>query len=254
MEAPLFTIITPSYNCADKLTQTIESVLSQDPSLVEYWIIDGGSTDSTTFCLQSYGTRLRWVSEPDCGIYDAMNKGIERASGRFLLFLGAGDRLFPDVLAELARRLPPQDSSVIYGDVSWAGRIYDGPFTPRKLCVSNICHQAMLFGRGVFQRLGTYSLKYPTAADWEFNIRCFGDQAIAKVYTPLTISEFEPGGISSHGDQLFDQDRSNLIRRHLGLSIYVGWRWRHYKRRLREKLEPALKTAEQYLTAIGSTR
>src|SRR6266581_7368792 len=114
LKAPLITIITVVYNGAECLRQTIESVIRQQYDDLEYIIIDGGSTDSTLDVIKSYENAVDyWVSEPDNGIYDAMNKGIACSSGRYLLFLNAGDMLVAN-LSELAS-LFTQDCVMVYG-------------------------------------------------------------------------------------------------------------------------------------------
>ncbi|MEJ7711150.1 MAG: glycosyltransferase [Pyrinomonadaceae bacterium] len=82
----LFSILTPTYNCGRKLEKTIRSVLSQDKSLYEYIIIDGCSTDETSSVVEKYSNAVKFVSEKDEGVYDAMNKGIDMATGRYLYF------------------------------------------------------------------------------------------------------------------------------------------------------------------------
>ena len=177
-----------------------------EKGLYEFLVIDGGSTDDTLAHLRAQGPALRYVSEPDEGIYDAMNKGIRLTSGKFLYFLGAGDRLLPGVLEAVAaeiRKLPGQGQTsrptLLYGNVDWShySRPYDGHFNRSKLLRRNICHQAIFYQRSVFERLGFYNTKYPSLADWEFNIRCFNDQGIHKRYIPLRIANYEAGGKSA---------------------------------------------------------
>ena len=116
----LITIITPTFNCASTLDATLESVVSQDFTDFEYWLIDGGSTDGTRDRLAAIqDPRVRWISEPDRGIYDAMNKGIDRARGRYLLFLGADDLLLPGSLRAISDHLPATDRTLVYGNVYW---------------------------------------------------------------------------------------------------------------------------------------
>jgi glycosyltransferase involved in cell wall biosynthesis len=205
-EPPLISVITPTFNSGAKIAATIASVLSQRKDLYEYLVIDGGSTDDTVAHLRAQGPALRYLSEPDEGIYDAMNKGIRLTSGKFLYFLGAGDRLLPGVLEAVAaeiRKLPSQGQTsrptLLYGnvDLSDYNRPYDGRFNRFKLLRRNICHQAIFYQRSVFERLGFYNTKYRLLADWEFNIRCFNDRGIRKRYIPLRIADYEGGGRST---------------------------------------------------------
>jgi glycosyltransferase involved in cell wall biosynthesis len=206
MGSPLISVITTTFNSGEKIAATVDSVLSQRKDLYEYLVIDGGSTDGTLAHLSAQGPALRYLSEPDEGIYDAMNKGIRLTSGKFLYFIGAGDRLLPGVLEAVAAEisnLPDQSQALqpnfLYGDVDWSifKRPYDGRFDRSKLLRRNICHQAIFYQRSVFERVGLYNTKYRLLADWEFNIRCFNDRGIRKRYIPLRIAAFEGGGKST---------------------------------------------------------
>jgi glycosyltransferase involved in cell wall biosynthesis len=222
MNPPLISVITPTFNSGAKIAATVASVLSQRKGLYEFLVIDGGSTDDTLAHLRAQGPALRYVSEPDEGIYDAMNKGIRLTSGKFLYFLGAGDRLLPGVLEAVAaeiRKLPCQGQTsrptLLYGNVDWSSysRPYDGRFNRSKLLRRNICHQAIFYQRSVFERLGFYNTKYRSVADWEFNIRCFNDRDIRKRYIPVRIADYEGGGKSTTTpDPVFYAELSRLSR------------------------------------------
>ena len=224
MNSPLISVITPTFNSGAKIAATVASVLSQKKELYEFFIIDGGSTDGTLEHLRAQGSAVRWLSEPDEGIYDAMNKGIRLTSGEFLYFLGAGDRLHPGVLEAVAgeiTKLPCNGknarATLLYGSVDWTSysRPYDGRFNRFKLLRRNICHQAIFYQRSVFERLGFYNTKYRLVADWEFNIRCFNDENIRKRYIPVRIADFEAGGKSSiMPDLAFLADFRRIIRRY----------------------------------------
>ena len=205
MNPPLISVITTTFNSGEKIAATVASVLSQRKGLYEFLVVDGGSTDDTLAHLRAQGPALRCLSEPDDGIYDAMNKGIRLTSGKFLYFLGAGDRLLPGVLEAVAaeiRKLSGQGQTarptLLYGNVDSPlySRPYDGRFDRFKLLRSNICHQAIFYQRSVFERLGCYNTKYRLLADWEFNIRCFNDRGIRKRYISLRIADYEGGGES----------------------------------------------------------
>jgi hypothetical protein len=229
MNPPLISVITPTFNSGAKIPATVASVLSQAKGLYEFLVVDGGSTDSTLAHLRAQGPGLRYVSEPDQGIYDAMNKGIRLTTGKFLYFLGAGDRLLPGVLEAVAaeiRKLPCQGQisqpTLIYGNVDWSSysRPYDGRFTLSKLLRRNICHQAIFYQRSVFERLGFYNTKYRSLADWEFNIRCFNDRGIRKRYIPLLIADYEGGGDSTTTpDPAFYAELSRLTCQQYGVDI-----------------------------------
>ena len=223
-QTPLFTVITPSFGAGEKLRRTLDSVLAQKRGLFECWVIDGGSDDGSTALLEGYGPQVQWVSEPDGGIYDAMNKGIARAKGRFLYFLGAGDTLRPDALEAVAALLPPDGQTFFYGSVYWVeiGEKYAGRWSPRRFSRGCLCHQAIFYERTIFDLLGLYDLRYPLAADYVLNVRCFGDRRIRKVYADLIVADYEGGGVSTTADDpQFFRDAPGLMRRHLGWGTYL---------------------------------
>jgi len=226
MNPPLISVITPTFNSETKIAATVASVLSQKKALFEFLVIDGGSSDGTLAHLRAQGHALRYLSEPDDGIYDAMNKGIRLTSGEFIYFIGAGDRLLPGVLevvaAEIARLAwqgETAQATLLYGNVNWSifSQPYDGPFNRFKLIRRNICHQAIFYQRSVFERLGLYNTKYRALADWEFNIRCFNDEDVRKHYIPLTIADYEGGGLSHTAPDLaFHAEFPSLVRKQYG--------------------------------------
>lgn len=232
---PLFSVITATYNCGLSIDRTLESVLAQDFKDFEHLIIDGNSKDGTRERLAAINDpRIRSYSEPDQGVYDAMNKGIERARGRYLFFLGSGDLLLPGVLQQISRHLPVGDAIFIYGNVLMGGKgdIYDGRFSKLKLCCRNICHQAIFYGRDVFKAVGNFNLKYPVLADWAFNLKCFGESRITTQFVPINVAIFETGGGSVRGDTAFEADKMSLIRTCLGKTTYERYRLHLWKEQL----------------------
>ena len=194
---PLFSITIPTYNASSKVAESIDSILAQKEGLAEILVMDGGSKDNTVEIIKSYGDKVRWISEPDKGLYDAMNKGIGLSQGRFLNFLGAGDTLRPGVLEMLAARLPDEPLSILYGRV-WlrdAGHEHGERFTKMILRNGNVPHQSIFYNRAVFDRLGLYDNQYKTGADYVYAIMMFGDDAIHKIYVDAVIAEYEGGGV-----------------------------------------------------------
>ncbi|HEV7239717.1 MAG TPA: glycosyltransferase family 2 protein [Thermoanaerobaculia bacterium] len=229
--------MTPVIDAGEKIAATVTSVRNQDSSLFEYHIVDGGSVDATLDVVRRHAPGVDLISEPDAGVYDAVNKGIARSQGRFVYVLGAGDVLRPGVLANLAGRLenmPP--NSVVYGNVYWISqkRVYDGVFSKRDLTTHCICHQAMFIDRSVFELVGTYDLRYPISADWHFNIRCFSDPRVFVQYVDEVVADYEGGGISDTGyDHAFQSDLPGLIRRSFGIGcLLILWRHRMIRRLL----------------------
>jgi glycosyltransferase involved in cell wall biosynthesis len=229
---PLFSIITPSYQARAKLGDTFASVMDQPAGLFDYWIVDGASSDGTREWLESRNEpTFHWVSENDSGVYDAMNKGIGLSQGRFLLFLGAGDRLLPGSLQKMADFIQQKPSShprFIYGDVRdlQTGQPFTaGHYSKIRMCHRNICHQGIFYERPIFDLLGQYELRYPIMADWAFNLKCFGSSEIRKLHFPAMVADFEGGGLCSQvADALFTEDRRRLIADRIGLFHALRYR------------------------------
>jgi glycosyltransferase involved in cell wall biosynthesis len=221
----LVSIIIPVLNRQAGLERTLASVFAQRGDF-ECLVMDGGSADGTLEFLQGIkDCRLRYFSGRDGGIYEAMNKGIKLAKGRFLYFLGAGDVLLPGALEALGPHLKLQGPCVVYGDAILQGEIYDGEFDSLKLCRENICHQALFCSREVFDLVGCFETRYRSFADWAWNFRWFGNSAVTRKFIPVLVAKFEDGGVSGCGDEIFERDKSRLIRRHLGIAIYLKFYW-----------------------------
>lgn len=227
MKQKLFSVVIPTYNCGRKLAATLESVLSQPRELYEIIVVDGGSGGETLSVIEEYSASLRFVSEPDGGVYDALNKGVAMSSGRHLLFLGAGDRLKGGVLERVAEILPAGGPSFAYGDAYLVrhGVRQGGTFGREDFVKRNLCQQAIFYERTVFDLLGGFDLKYRVYADWAFNMKCFGDRRVRKLYLGLLVADFEGWGISDvQEDAPFWRDLPRLVRRHVGAGEYLRYR------------------------------
>jgi glycosyltransferase involved in cell wall biosynthesis len=213
---PKISIITVSLNAVDVIEQTIKSVLNQTckPN-IEYIVIDGGSTDGTVRLLNKYQQQgeLRYISEPDNGIYYAMNKGIPIAKGEWIYFLGSDDVFFDDGVLERIFSGNIDHAEIIYGNVKYlhSGDTYDGPFNHEKISIKNICHQALFVKKVVFEKMGLFNTRYITSADYEFNLRWMGLNLNSK-YVEETIVIYNEKGLSGQVlDQLFSNDFDQLL-------------------------------------------
>jgi putative colanic acid biosynthesis glycosyltransferase len=201
-KAPLFSIITVTYNCINTLQDTVISVLSQDCADYEYIIIDGGSTDGTLNIIKEYENRLSyWVSEKDKGIYHAMNKGIRVARGKFINFLNSGD-LFSShqalsiVKEEIEKLKEPAD--VIYGNIYLRKndllfeKQSDEPCNKHRMY---FCHQSSFTKTDLLKKHG-FNESYKMSGDLYFFKQCYYQNKIFhKIHKPLVI--FDRGGISN---------------------------------------------------------
>jgi len=223
-DKPLVTVITVVFNGGgEHLEQTIKSVVAQTYDNVEYIIIDGGSTDGTVDIIRQYEEAIDyWISEPDEGIYDAMNKGIMLSTGKFLYFLGADDFLF-NVLDKISSDLT-EDFKICYGNVlkKTHNVIYDGKFNLYKIFKRNICHQAIFYPRNVLILKGNFNTRYNTVADYELNLRCWADKRMFFEYCPLLIAYYCDDGLSSQiKDETFEKDKAIIIKNNFGMKYYL---------------------------------
>lgn len=225
-ETPLVTVITVVLNRAHCFEKCIQSVLSQSYSNLEYIVIDGTSSDGTIDLLQKYNDFIDyWISEPDNGLYYAMNKAIDVATGDWLYFIGSDDVML-DCLISIVPKLKAEDA-IYYGDVFGIGRkrIYNGPFTHYRVHVKGINHQGMFFPQKVFN-LKRYDVTYRIAADYDLNLYCLIYGGYQFVYINELIALYnDVDGVSSKDRSVFGEFRS-IIRK------YRGFRGAYYTSRL----------------------
>lgn len=211
----MISVVIPTRNPGPALEACLNSLWYQTYPDYEVCLIDGGSTDDTIERVRAHAKRtgrvLLWQSEPDCGVYEAMNKGISRARGEWLYFIGADDTLHDaDVFSDVVRYAEIADADLMYGDVieQSTGARYGGEFSlERLLFEGNICHQAIFFRRTLFDRMGRFSLRYPIWADWEFNIRCFRHPDVRTRWIDRTIAVYaDRCGISRTEDPVFRRE------------------------------------------------
>jgi glycosyltransferase involved in cell wall biosynthesis len=212
MGLPKFSIVIPIYNAGETIAGTLTSIVDQTFKDFEIIVIDGVSTDSTIPIISEFARRDERIiikSEPDSGVYDAMNKGIACSKGEWILFCGADDTLYnQNVLEDVFKLMSEVNAVFVYGDVimggdtQWAskGTLYAGEFDLKKLLKQNICHQAIFYKREIFERLGHFDNNFKVAADWDFNLRCFAKERVA--YIKKTIAVYSAGGISDRTPDL----------------------------------------------------
>ncbi len=217
-QAPSFSIIIPTYNVVELLPQALDSVVNQTFKKWEVVVMDGLSSDGTVEITEKYAVnnpRIKVYSEKDMGIYDAMNNALQRASGKYIHFLGSDDKFYDNkVLEDVDSALKKNPVDVIYGDVfstRFDGR-YAGEFSVKKIAVQNICHQAMFVHREVFIKKGDFSLQFTAHADYLHNLHWFLDKSISRLYIDRVITNYADGGFSSiHGDPEFEKKKSGIF-------------------------------------------
>ncbi|MBE0654779.1 MAG: glycosyltransferase, partial [Bacteroidales bacterium] len=219
---PLVSIIIPTKNNVVELAECLETIAKSAFEEIEIIIVDGGSTDDTIEMLDRYSKIIsNYISEPDSGVYDALNKGCMLASGRFYLFLGADDRLLNN-LKDISLQLK-DPNTIYYGDVILqdSNYRYDGKFSVWKLARTNICHQAIFYPETVFKSY-RYNLNYPIQADWELNMRLWHDPRFVFKYIDFPITVFGNKGLSStKEDKTFNNCYLELIKIYFPRDVYV---------------------------------
>jgi len=227
-ELPLISVITVVRNGAGHLQEAIESVLSQSWPNVEYIIIDGASTDGTLDIIRQYDRKIDfWRSEPDNGIFDAMNRGIELAHGELIGLLNADDWYETGALEAAANAWRSNgiagiyfgDKYLVHGDM---GLKYEFRGSLEFWRGMTVCHQAMFAHRDVYARLGRYDTSYRLAADFDFFVRAL---AGGIPFIPLNrfVVNFRDDGASSQSLLAGNIEISAVLRRQYGLwsSPYV---------------------------------
>ena len=202
---PLFTVVTVCRNAVRSIRRTIDSVRQQVdvPGTIEHLVIDGVSTDGTLQTLAEF-PHLRVVSEPDSGIYDAMNKGVSLARGEYIAILNADDWYEPDTLARVASAFHESPAtSVVHGDIRrWMGATEHDVVKPMLggggqsgLCMP-VNHPACFAKRDAFSRFGRFDLSYPMCADYDWVNRVIRGGAVLR-YVPHVFTNFGMSGVSS---------------------------------------------------------
>ncbi len=220
MSLPKITVITVCYNSSATILDTVRSVAAQTYPNVEYIIIDGKSTDGTLDCLKEYSSVIaRIVSEPDRGIYDAMNKGLSLATGDVIGLINADDfYASPDVLAKMADVFSDQNADACYGDLCYVKqddihsivRYWRScEFVPGAF-QAGWCppHPTFFVRRKIYLRYGLFNLEYPLAADAELMMRLLAVHRIRVKYLPELLVKMRLGGATN-------RSMSNIIKQNI---------------------------------------
>lgn len=235
-QSPKISVITVTYNAEETLEKTILSVLTQTYLHVEYIIVDGASKDKTLSIINRHVNRIaQVVSEPDKGLYDAMNKGIRLATGDYLCFLNAGDTFHRnDTLQQMVLTLPKDNlPDVIYGETALVDN--EGHFTrmrrlsaPRVLTWKSfkqgmlVCHQAFFAKRTLAE---PYDLQYRFSADFDWCIRIM-KKAQTMHNTHLTVIDYLEEGLTTKNHKASLRERFLIMKKHYGQAstvLYHAW-------------------------------
>jgi glycosyltransferase involved in cell wall biosynthesis len=230
-------IITVNFNDANGLQKTIESVIAQSFSDFEYIIIDGGSSDNSANVIKQYENRITyWISEPDKGVYNAMNKGILQAKGEYCLFLNSGDTFYSDTVLEKVFNTNYIED-IITGNflkqypknaIVDKGHAYDRAKEGKSLTlfdffISNIPHQATFIKRKLFDRYGLYDENYKIVSDWLFFLKTIVWEGVKVKYIDTTIACFNMEGISNVNITLHVLERRKILEELLPPAILADY-------------------------------
>lgn len=208
---PLITVITVCYNSGASLEAAIKSVANQVWPKIEHIVIDGGSTDETLLILERYRDCFAHViSEPDQGIYDAMNKGLACATGDVICFLNADDQYASSgVLSLVAKEMQLKQVDALLGDVAFfheknpkkiVRRYRSDRFTPERLAWGWMpAHPAMFLSKSVVQRVGKFKIDYRIAGDFDYIARAFHGHNLKYCHMPEVLVHMQTGGASTAG-------------------------------------------------------
>lgn len=217
-------VITISYNAVSVIEETIQSVLKQSYKDIEYIIIDGGSTDGTVDIIKKYQEKINyWVSEPDNGIYDAMNKGIDKATGEWINFMNAGDCFHSNQTLESFIPSIPKDTDIAYGNtliMLSTGNILEKPL-PLELITKRMVfgHQATLIKTNLHKKY-KFDTSYKSSGDYNFFYQAYKNHCKFS-YIPITVANYEGENGISIKNILTAKKENGRIQ---GKSNNLGWK------------------------------
>lgn len=225
-----FSVITICLNAESFIEATIRSVLDQTHKDIEYIIVDGGSTDKTLHILEKYRNSIaELISEPDDGIYDAMNKGIQRAKGNILCFMNAGDLFSSERIFEIVNNLFENIDStpdIVYGDVILSSK---GEYTKVSSFRSSniefvwygpICHQSIFARRELFSK--GFSLNFRVCADFDWFLHAIIRENKKIMYIPEPLSIYQLGGFSAKNIYFYEKESSYITLKYFFYSLILG--------------------------------
>ena len=234
LSQPRLSIITINYNNAEGLRKTLASVASQTYANIEHIIVDGASTDGSVEVIREYvkaspqpspegkGRHIIWSSEPDNGIYNAMNRGIQRATGEYVQILNSGDLLAaPDVTARMMAALQMKGDGVelLYGNMvkydytnnRTLGKSMEVEYSLRQYYTSTMNHDCCYIRRDLFETYGLYDESLKIVSDWKWFLQAIGLGRVKPIYVDIDVTIFDASGISETNLALRNQERRQVL-------------------------------------------
>ncbi len=224
----IISVIIVTYNAAATLQQCLNSIFTQTYKAIEIIIIDGASTDRTKAILQENAQHISfWKSEPDKGIYDAMNKALKHVHGNWVYFLGADDELRPEFSDIIPQLNDP--TAIYYANVFSNGAKRIGLLNKYQFAKAGPYHQAMIYPASVFNK-HKFDLRYKISADFALTLKLYGYNDFHFVYKDYIIANFNHTGVSgTQIDVPFQKDKARLIYENFGLKIWLRYMIRKLK-------------------------
>lgn len=219
---PKFSIITINYNDKEGLKKTIESVVNQTWKEYEFLVIDGNSTDGGKEVMAQYASQITYaLSEPDTGVYNAMNKGIRAAKGEYVIFMNSGDLFYNNEVLQKANGLIDGQSGIYYGDVivkkphSERHKVYPDRLSFSYFYTNALCHQATFIKRQLFHDHFFYNEDYKIYSDGEFFLYTICKMDVPYQHIDLIVAIYDFTGISSNPkyEQLHEEERMKSIQK-----------------------------------------
>ena len=265
-------IITINYNNAEGLRKTLASVASQTYPNIEHIIVDGASTDGSVDVIKEYENQLNithstihllWSSEPDNGIYNAMNRGICKATGDYIQILNSGDLLAaPDVTARMmaALQVKGEEVELLYGNMvkydytnnRTLGKSTEVEYSLRQYYTSTMNHDCCYIRRDLFETYGLYDESLKIVSDWKWFLQTIGLGKVKPIYVDIDVTIFDASGISETNLALRNQERRQVLAELMPPAVLVDYdahafEMEQMKRLRRWKLYPLVYFIERVL-------
>lgn len=233
MKSKKISIVTVCKNAEKTIERTILSVVNQTYSDIEYIIIDGKSTDNTLEIVNKYKDKIsRIISEKDNGIFDAMNKAIDFATGDFINFMNSDDFFDSNnVIENVVKAINKySDCELLFGDYKYCDvnkdicieRCYKDMYLDYYFFIKqNLNHQSIFYKKSIFEKFGKYEdTRCKITADTDYNMNLVLKQKINVYYLPIYIANYSMKGFSSKNEILFNQEKKKILKKYYGLGIF----------------------------------
>jgi glycosyltransferase involved in cell wall biosynthesis len=232
MEGPLISIIIPVFNASDTILDCLASVVRQTWRNREIIVVDGGSEPSTLEKINTYSQEINcFISEPDQGVYDAINKGIDKAQGDWIYVLGADDRMADDKVLEHVFTVPLKSEKLVFGRVqqthisnALVRRIHISKLTSAIYWKNTLHQQSVFYHRSLFYNF-RFNTRYKVLADYDFHLKLFMQSTFFREI-PLTIAICRAGGLSKQFNTALYREELNMKKHRLrGIFLLINYLW-----------------------------